>query len=575
MLDETLTVKYLKKRNLFPDILILLKSIFEILPILFVVYIINKIMFNSIDFNNLLFLSIFIVVFSILKSFFYGLSIWKTHEKAYEMLVEIRLSIIKHLKKLSLGFFQDKKIGNFSNIINHDVEQIELYLAHALPEINSLFLIQILIVITILFFDWRLALSLVSTIPIIFILKKLTDYYLKDSVRKFTESSKQMSENLVEYINTVSVIKAFSNNETKTDEVLMDMKDYIKWVKSEMLNITIPMSLISFFSELGLVLLIIIGSNLLVNGKISVMIFILSIILAEKFSKTINKLPTFQHFNIILNESIRKINTILSVNPLIKSDLVENPKNGDIIFSDVDFSYNGDEKVLFDINMTFKENSKTGIIGSSGSGKTTIANLIMGFWKVGAGSITIDGVNINNISEKNLSNLISIVQQDVFLFNLSIEENIRIGKPDASKKEIIEAAKKARIHDFIISLKDGYDTLLGENGVKFSGGEKQRISIARMILKNSPIIILDEATSAIDPDNEFLIHDAINSLGKDKTLIIIAHYLNTIKNLDNIFLMDRGEVICSGKHDTLLNCQKYREMLNKQNQVDNWQIKEV
>ena len=438
-----------------------------------------------------------------------------------------------------------------------------------------MFLIQILIVITILFFDWRLALSLVSTIPIIFILKKLTDYYLKDSVRKFTESSKQMSENLVEYINTVSVIKAFSNNETKTDEVLMDMKDYIKWVKSEMLNITIPMSLISFFSELGLVLLIIIGSNLLVNGKISVMIFILSIILAEKFSKTINKLPTFQHFNIILNESIRKINTILSVNPLIKSDLVENPKNGDIIFNDVDFSYNGDEKVLFNINMTFKENSKTGIIGSSGSGKTTIANLIMGFWKVCAGSITIDGVNINNISEKNLSNLISIVQQDVFLFNLSIEENIRIGKPDASKKEIIEAAKKARIHDFIISLKDGYDTLLGENGVKFSGGEKQRISIARMILKDSPIIILDEATSAIDPDNEFLIHDAINSLGKDKTLIIIAHHLNTIKNLDNIFLMDRGEVICSGKHDTLLNCQKYREMLNKQNQVDNWQIKEV
>lgn len=574
-MDNELTASYLKKRNWVSDFLILIKSIFEILPLLLTVYIINQIMFNSMDLNNLLIISLLIIIFSVLKSVFYGLSIWKTHEYAYEVLVEIRLKVINHLKKLSLGFFQDKKIGNFSNIINHDVEQIELYLAHASPEIMSMTLIPILIFIILLICNWCLALALVSTMPIIFILKKITDYYLSDSLRKFTESSKKMSEDLVEYINTISVIKAFSNNENKTNDVLNGMNDYLKWIKSEMLNITIPSAVISFFSELGLILLIIIGSKLLVDNEIPLIIFILSIILGEQFSKTINRFPTYQHINIILNESIRKINTILNVNPIAKDNITKNPINGDIVFKNVDFSYDGNEKALSDINMIFKENSTTGIIGSSGSGKTTIANLIMGFWKVDKGSVTIGNTNVDSISEKDLSSLISIVQQDVFLFNQSIEDNIRIGRENATKEEIIEAAKKAQIHEFIISLKDGYDTVVGENGVKFSGGEKQRISIARMILKDSPIVILDEATSAVDSANEYLIHEAINNLGKNKTVIIIAHHLNTIKNLDNIILMDNGKLICSGKHEILLNCQKYRDMLNKQNQVDNWQIKEI
>ena len=233
-------------------------------------------------------------------------------------------------------------------------------------------------------------------------------------------------------------------------------------------------------------------------------------------------------------------------------------------------------QTLKNINLTFKKNSLNAFVGASGCGKSTVSNLLMGFWDADEGQILINGKDIKEYSQENISMLIGSVQQEVILFDLSIFENIAIGKLNATKEEVIEAAKKARCHDFISALPNGYETRVGEMGVKLSGGEKQRISIARMILKNAPILILDEAMAAVDSENERLISEAIDDLSKDKTIITIAHHLNTIRDSDQIIVMDKGVVLDAGSHEELMKrCEFYKDMVEAQNKVDRWNLKEV
>ena len=339
---------------------------------------------------------------------------------------------------------------------------------------------------------------------------------------------------------------------------------------------SLPMGLITLFMESGVVLVMILGTYLLSIGQIEPPRLILAIVLGGLFTSSITKVATFQHYGIVFKQAMKGIWSILGVSAPNRPEHSDAPVNGEIVISDLSFAYNGDGKVLENINLRFPKGSKTALVGASGCGKSTLANLLMGFWEPTDGHITIAGEDAATFSEKQLNRLFSIVQQEVFLFNLSMEENIRIGKPEACMEEIIAAAKKARIHDFIMSLPNGYQTTAGEAGVKFSGGEKQRISIARMILKDAPIIILDEATAAVDTENEAYIQAAIDDLSRDKTVIMIAHHLNTIRDADQIVVMDSGRVIDTGKHNPLLGrCALYRKMVENQNKVDNWKIKEV
>jgi ATP-binding cassette subfamily B protein len=327
--------------------------------------------------------------------------------------------------------------------------------------------------------------------------------------------------------------------------------------------------------EGGLVAMIIRGSVLLRDDMIGVQQFVLAIILGGIFSASFAKLATFQHYRVVFDQSMTRIGSVLNSNPPQRNNLYKAVPPGDIMIQDLDFSYHEGEKALSQIDLTFSQNNVHAIVGSSGSGKSTLAHLLMGFWRPQKGSISIGGVDIADMTEEALSQLVSIVQQDVFLFNLSIEENIRMGKADATKEEVIDAAKRAQIHDFIMTLPHAYDTLAGEGGVKFSGGEKQRLSLARMILKDAPIVILDEATAAIDPSNERLIQKAMTQLGQDKTIITIAHHLHTITHADQIVVMDSGMVVATGAHDELMNqCDEYINMVEQQDNVDNWQIKE-
>lgn len=295
------------------------------------------------------------------------------------------------------------------------------------------------------------------------------------------------------------------------------------------------------------------------------------------------KTATLQHYRFMFDQAMSGIESVLSVEAAHPSENTLEPRMGDIEMDKVSFSYPSNKdssnvraQALDSINLVFRQGSTNALVGSSGCGKSTLASLLMGFWQPESGRICVGGQDLSLLSERQVSSLFSIVQQDVFLFNQSIEENILIGRPDATHEEVVEAARRARIHDFIAELPQGYATVAGEGGVQLSGGERQRISIARAMLKDAPVIILDEATAAVDAENEALIQEALDALSRNKTVVTIAHHLNAVRDADQIVVMQEGRIVGSGTHEQLMyTCPLYQEMVAKQKQVDNWDIKEV
>ena len=565
-----------KGRNIASNVMITAGIICGIIPVFIVVEMLGLLAKNEMTLHRITVYGGMIAGCLTFKALFHGLSIWMVHCTAYEVLTDIRMKMIGHLKQMPLSFFQKRKTGDLTNIINRDVEQVELYLAHALPEIMSATLIPAICFVAVMCLDWRLGLGLVSTVPLMFLLRKLLDRLWAGTIMQYMKSTRKMSEDLLEYIAAIPVIKAFSREECKTRDVLDGMRAYIHWVKQWVLSLTFPMCFITMMLEGGLVVMVVIGTSLLSQGRIDIHTFVLSFILGGIFSTSFAQLATYQHYKIVYNRSLQSIGSVMNAAPREKKSGRPDIRGKDVVLTNLSFSYDGKENVLSRVNLVFKENSVNAVVGGSGSGKSTIANLIMGFRQPDSGGVSIGGTDISVMDDAVLSNLVSIVQQDVFLFNLSIEENIRIGNQNATREEIVEAAGKAQIHDLIQSLPMGYETPAGEAGVKLSGGEKQRIAIARMILKDTPIIILDEATAAVDPANEHLIQKAIGHLGKNKTVITIAHHLNTISNADQIIVMAAGNVAATGKHRELLaNCPLYAEMIRCQQKVDNWQLREV
>ena len=560
-------------QNRLSSILLILKILFDLIPQILLVYLINFLMNKNININNIKLIFLIILISFILKEVFYYFTVKIAHEKAYNKLIELRL-IIKHLKKLSLGFFKEHSTGELTNIIQHDVEQVEVYLAHGLPEIMSAMVIPVIVLISMFTVDYRLAFAMLTGIPLMFLVKKFSQNIMKKNFQIYFNQESKMQEELMEYVKNISVIKAFAKEEVISERTLKTAKEYINWVKKSMGAVTVPMGLINIFMEIGVVIVMILGSFFLSKGEITLPRFILSIILSSIFTSSINKTATLQHFSIVFKEAIKSIGKILTIAlPIEKKD--DELQSGNIEFKNVNFEYIQGSFKLQNINFLIEKNTLNAFVGPSGCGKSTIANLIMGFWDIENGQINISGKNISEYSEQSISKLIGSVQQEAILFNISIFENIAIGKENATKEEVIEAAKKARCHDFIEALPNKYDTKVGEMGVKLSGGEKQRISIARMILKNAPILILDEAMAAVDSENEKLIEEAINDLSKNKTVITIAHHLNTIKNSNQIIVMNKGVIVDRGTHEELMNrCNFYQTMVKAQNKVDRWNLKE-
>lgn len=574
MPEKELREKVIGKNGL-SNSLLALKIVFDLISQILLVYLISSLITNNINEDNLKYIFFGIFISFVLKGVFYYFATKVAHEKAYEKLTELRLDIINHLKKLSLGFFKEHNTGELTNIVQHDVEQVEVYLAHGLPEIMSVTLLPTIIFVAMIFVDWRLALGMIAGVPLMYLVKVLSQKTMDKNFAIYFNHEKKMREELMEYVKNISVIKAFSKEEEISERTLKTAREYVYWVKKSMGMVTIPMGLIDIFMEIGVVIVMILGSIFLYYGNITTPNFILSIILSSAFTASISKTATLQHFSIVFKEALKSIGKVLTV-PLPTKNTEQGLEFGNIEFKDVNFAYGKDGFELKNINLTFKKNSLNAFVGASGCGKSTVSNLLMGFWDADEGQILINGKDIKEYSQENISMLIGSVQQEVILFDLSIFENIAIGKLNATKEEVIEAAKKARCHDFISALPNGYETRVGEMGVKLSGGEKQRISIARMILKNAPILILDEAMAAVDSENERLIDEAIDDLSKDKTIITIAHHLNTIRDSDQIIVMDKGLVLDAGNHEELMKrCEFYKDMVEAQNKVDRWNLKEV
>ena len=573
MPEKELRKKVIGKNGL-SNLLLALKIVCDLIPQILLVYLISSLITNNISEDNLKYIFLGIFISFALKGVFYYFATRVAHEKAYEKLTELRVDIIGHLKKLSLGFFKEHNTGELTNIVQHDVEQVEVYLAHGLPEIMSVTLLPTIIFVAMIFVDWRLALGMIAGVPLMYLVKVLSQKTMDKNFAIYFNHENKMREELMEYVKNISVIKAFAKEEEISERTLKTAREYIYWVKKSMGAITIPMGLIDIFMEIGVVIVMILGSIFLYQGNITTPNFILAIILSSAFTASISKTATLQHFSIVFREALNAIGKVLTV-PLPNKKTEQGLEFGNIEFKDVNFAYGKDGFELKNINLTFKKNSLNAFVGASGCGKSTVSNLLMGFWDADSGRIEINGKDIKDYSQENISNLIGSVQQEVILFDLSIFDNIAIGKLNATKEEVIEAAKKARCHDFISALPNGYETRVGEMGVKLSGGEKQRISIARMILKNAPILILDEAMAAVDSENEKLIGEAIDDLSKDKTVITIAHHLNTIRNSDQIIVMDKGLVLDTGSHEELMKrCDFYRDMVEAQNKVDRWNLKD-
>ena len=573
MPEKELRKKVIGKNGL-SNLLLALKIVCDLIPQILLVYLISSLITNNISEDNLKYIFLGIFISFALKGVFYYFATKVAHEKAYEKLTELRLDIIGHLKKLSLGFFKEHNTGELTNIVQHDVEQVEVYLAHGLPEIMSVTLLPTIIFIAMIFVDWRLALGMIAGVPLMYLVKVLSQKTMDKNFAIYFNHENKMREELMEYVKNISVIKAFAKEEEISERTLKTAREYIYWVKKSMGAITIPMGLIDIFMEIGVVIVMILGSIFLYYGEITTPNFILAIILSSAFTASISKTATLQHFSIVFREALNAIGKVLTV-PLPNKKTEQGLEFGNIEFKDVNFAYGKDGFELKNINLTFKKNSLNAFVGASGCGKSTVSNLLMGFWDADEGQILINGKDIKEYSQENISMLIGSVGQEVILFDLSIFENISIGKLNATKEEVIEAAKKARCHDFISALPNGYETRVGEMGVKLSGGEKQRISIARMILKNAPILILDEAMAAVDSENEKLIGEAIDDLSKDKTVITIAHHLNTIRNSDQIIVMDKGLVLDTGSHEELMKrCDFYSDMVEAQNKVDRWNLKD-
>jgi ATP-binding cassette subfamily B protein len=514
-----------------------------------------------------------IAVLQIAKAVFYALGLWRAHRAAYRSLTDLRLGIISHLKKLPLGFFQKRMTGDLATIIGHDVEQIEIYLAHTQPEIIATTLIAAFITALMFIVDWRLALCLLVPVAAALGLLALIFVLWSGLIARYNQATKEMAENLMEYTAILPAVKAFSKSERKSGALIAYIKNYVKVMCRMILGVSVPQGIVMMILQTGVFLVIVLGIHLLSGGGISVTRFVLGLVLSAAFSGAMIKYMSYEHAGILLNRSAANIISItgeVAAQEKGKTTLT----NGDIAFENLTFSYDGREDALKDINVVFRQGETSAIVGSSGSGKSTIANLIMGFWKTEKGRVTIDGKNIAEADEHELTKLISIVQQESFLLNTSIADNIAIGRQGADREAIVRAAKLACIHETISALPEGYDTTVGEGGVKLSGGEKQRIAIARVILKNTPVLILDEATAAVDPYNEQLIQEAILNLSRDKTLIVIAHHLSAITVADRIIVMDKGRVAAAGKHGELIaSCPIYAEMVAAQEAVDQWEIK--
>ena len=488
----------------------------------------------------------------------------RLYTNVYNESANSRIELAERLKKLPLSYFGKRDLADLAETMMNDMNLYETIFSHAVPHIYSTAISTSIIALMLIFYNWKLALAALWVIPISILIIFLSKKSQKKIVQGWIDDNRKVFDNLQENIEQIEQIKSYNLEDRMLNDFFKKLNASTKQkTKGEVVAGTLT-GIAAAILKLGIISVAVIGVNMLMAGEVSALVYIAFLMLTASIYLPIEGIITFMSMIVMLDAVVGRIKEIKTM-PVQEGKKDIDIKNYDIEFKDVYFGYD-DYSVINGVSFTAKQGEITALIGSSGSGKTTLTKLAARFWDIDKGKILIGGEDIGKIDPETLLKNFSIVFQDVTLFNSSIKDNIKIGKKGATDEEIIRAAKIARCYEFIDKMPDGIDTVIGENGQRLSGGERQRISIARAILKDAPIILLDEATASLDVENESLIQEALSELIKEKTAIVIAHRLRTIRNANKIVLLNAGKIEAIGTDEELCKSSEfYKAMLRKSN----------
>ena len=565
-----------KKYTVWAAILMSLGIIANVIPYFFLYQIISPLTRGEhIDASFILIRVVAIALCEIIFSISYVQGLTFSHISAYNTLKNLRISLQSKLEKQPLGNITELGTGRIKKVFTDDIDQVELLLAHAIPEGIANILIPVLIIILMFVFDWRL--GLLSLVPLIIGMFAM-GMMMKSGMEKmnaYYESAAKMNNTIIEYVNGMEVVKVFNkdgDSYKRFGDMVKSYRDFtIDWYK-----VCWPwMAIYSSVLPCLVLLMLPFGSLMVLGGTITldkmVLVLCMSFAVGPSVLKALNFAGKFPQ----LDYKITELEKMMDHPPLKEGTSGFTGKNLDVEFKDVHFGYE-DAEVIHGVKLSLKQGTTTALVGESGSGKSTLAKLLVHYYDIDSGNITIGGQDITDMSLEALNDQVAFVSQEQFLFNTSLYENILIGKPDATKEEVLEAAARAQCNEFLDRFPEGIMAQAGDSGKQLSGGERQRISLARAILKNAPIIVLDEATAFMDPENEEKMNAALDEIVKDKTVLVIAHRLSTIKNADKICVMKEGNCIAADTHDALLrDCAEYKKLWDASVSASTWKIKEA
>ena len=561
-----------KKQLSFSVILSVLSSVFGIVPYIAVAALLQSALEGNLTMERVVLLPVTALAGFFLKHWLYAKSTLCSHKAAYEIIKNIRTAIMGKMSKVSMGTVQSKSSGEFKQLVMDDADRLEIPIAHAIPEMIASTLAPILVILYLLFIDWRMALAALATGVIGNVIYYCMLIGRGDMMTEYMAANANMNGTIVEYVNGMEVIKAFNQTASSMDRFktsVLKVRDVTtKWYRHCWPFMSISQAVLP--SSIAFVLPV--GMALFSGGAVSLSELILCILLSMAIVGSLQTFLDFWESTAVVAEVQPRIQALLDMEELPEPAQPKHGDGADVELKDVHFGY-GDSEVIHGISFTAKEGTVTALVGPSGSGKSTLAKLIARFWDVDTGAILVGGADIREIALPELMEQISFVSQDNFLFNMSLRDNIRIGKPDATDKEVEWAASQAGCDEFIARFPQGYDTNAGDAGARLSGGERQRIAIARAILKNAPIVILDEATAFTDPENEDKLQQSIDRLTQGKTLIVIAHRLSTIMYADQILVLEDGQITARGTHEQLLaGSETYLDMWKAHISAMDWSM---
>jgi ATP-binding cassette subfamily B protein IrtA len=580
LLNYSGNYKYLTIVGMF---LSALSAICLLVPFVYIWDVVNALLAVVPDFTKAQNLDVYAInaftfaVLGIILNFF---GLMGTHLSAFKNEKNMKDAAIKHLLKLPLGYFSNHTSGGLRKIIDYSTAKTEIFLAHQLFDLTGAIVTPIVFLILLFSFDWRL--GLICLIPIILCFVFMYPMFSKESrnsMEKYEKYLEEMNGEAVEYVRGIPVTKAFQQSIYSFKNFINAIKNYGKFSAEYSMSTHIPMTAFTV-SINGFFALLIPAGILLAGSVVDVKFFanfMFYIIFTPICAVMMMKIMTVSQDWMLASCALDSIEAILNENPLVDPINPQKPKNHSIEFEGVYFDYEnayGDEHILNDVNLKINENETVALVGPSGGGKTTIASLIPRFWDVNQGSIKVGDVDVRSISTKELMKNISFVFQNTTLFKDSIYNNVAIGRKGASRDDVKKALSLTQCDDIIDELPDGINTVMGSEGTYLSGGQQQRIALARAVLKDAPIIILDEATALADPENEYLIQKAISEITKDKTVIMIAHRLSSVKNVDKIYVVENGRIVEEGNHHTLIDSGGiYSRMWDEFNQSIQWKVK--